>query len=81
MCKILKLPLEVKKIWFRRRLMPWFRANKNAWWYENAKKQMSKQSRVCSSYKMDLGSEAFKRAFVMNRSAVLNAVKKNVENI
>ena len=27
MCKILSIPMEVKKIWARRRLMPWFRAN------------------------------------------------------
>ena len=27
MCKILNIPMEVKKIWARRRLMPWFRAN------------------------------------------------------
>ena len=27
MCKILNIPTEVKKIWARRRLMPWFRAN------------------------------------------------------
>ena len=27
MCKILNIPMEVKKIWARRRLMPWFRTN------------------------------------------------------
>ena len=31
MCKILNIPMEVKNIWARRRLMPWFRANMTAW--------------------------------------------------
>ena len=31
--KNLDLPMEVKKIWARRRLMPWFRANMTAWLY------------------------------------------------
>ena len=35
-----QLPKEVKKIWARRRLMPWFRANMTAWLYEYAKKHM-----------------------------------------
>ena len=39
-CKILNIPLEKKKIWARRRLMPCFRANMTAWLYENAKKHM-----------------------------------------
>ena len=30
MWKILNIPMEVKKIWTRRRLMPWFRANMTA---------------------------------------------------
>ena len=34
MCKILNIPMEVKKIWARRQLMPWFRANMTAWLYE-----------------------------------------------
>ena len=36
MCKILNIPMEVKKIWPRKRLMPWFRANMTAWLYEKA---------------------------------------------
>ena len=43
--KILNFPMEVKKIWTRRRLMPWFRT------YMTAKKHMSKQSRVYSAYR------------------------------
>ena len=37
-CKILNIPMEVKKLWARGRLMTWFRANMTAWLYENAKK-------------------------------------------
>ena len=41
MCKILNLPMVVKKIWNRRGLMPWFRANMTAWLYEYAMNHMS----------------------------------------
>ena len=73
-CKILNIPMEVKKIWARRRLMPWFRANMTAWLYEYAKKHMSKHSRVYSAYQLDIGAGAFKRAFVTHPNAVTTAV-------
>ena len=76
MCKILSIPMEVKKIWARRRLMPWFRANMNAWLYEYAKKDMSKHGRVYSTYQLDTGAGAFKRAFLTQRNAVITAVKR-----
>ena len=47
MCKILNIPMEVKKIWERRLLMPWFRANMTGWLYEYAKKL--RQSVQCVS--------------------------------
>ena len=75
-CKILNLPMEVKKIWARRRLLPWFRANMTAWLYEYAKKYMSKHSRVYSEYQLDNGAGAFKRASVTHRNAVTTAVKR-----
>ena len=71
-----KSAMEVKKIWARRRLMPWFRANMTAWLYEYAKNNMSKHSRVCSVYQLDIGAGAFKRAFVTHRNAVTTAVKR-----
>ena len=76
MCKILNSPMEVKKIWARRRLMPWFRDNMTAWLYEYAKKHMSKHGRVYSGYQLDIGAGAFKRAFVTHRNAVTTAVKR-----
>ena len=76
MCKILNIPMEVKKIWARRRLIPWFRANMTAWLYEYAKKHISKHSRVYSVYQLDIGAGALKRAFVTHRSAVTNTVKR-----
>ena len=75
-CKILNIPMKVKNIWARRRLMPWFRANMTAWLYEIAKKHMSKQSRVNSAYQQDIEAGAFKQAFVTHRNAVTTAVKK-----
>ena len=64
------------KVWARKRLMPWFRANMNAWLYEYAKKHMSKHSRVYSAYQLDIGSGTFKRAFATHRNAVSTAVKR-----
>ena len=74
--KILNTPMEVKKIWARRRLMPWFRANMSAWLYEYAKKHMSKHGRVYSVYQLYIVTGAFKRAFVTHRNAVTTAVKR-----
>ena len=76
MCRVLNIPMEVKKIWARKRLMPWFRANMTAWLYEYAKKHMSKHGRVYSEYQLDIGAGAFKRAFVTHRNAVTTAVKR-----
>ena len=76
MRKILNIPMEVKKIWARRRLMPWFRANMTAWLYEYAKKHMSKHSRVYNAYQLDIEAGAFKRAFVTHRNALTTAVKR-----
>ena len=76
MCKILNITMEVKKIWARRRLMPWSRANMTAWLYEYAMKHMSKHSRVYSAFQLDIGAGALKRAFVSHRNAVTTAVKR-----
>ena len=76
MCKILNMPMEVKKIWARRRLMPWFRANMTAWLYEYVKKHMSKHGRVYSEYQLEIGAGAFKRFLVTHRNAVTTAEKR-----
>ena len=76
MCKILNIPMEVNRIWARKRLMPWFRADMTAWLYEYARKHMSKHGRVYSGYQLDIGAGAFKRAFVTHRNAVTTAVKR-----
>ena len=59
MCKILNLPIKVKKIWTRRRLMPWFIANMTVWLHEYDKKLISKHNRLFSFYQMHIGSVAF----------------------
>ena len=76
-CKSLNIPMEVEKIWARRRLMPWFRAKMTAWLSEYAKKHMPKHGRVYSGYQLNIGAGAFKRALVTHRNAVTTAVKKN----
>ena len=47
-----------------------------AWFYEYAKKHMSKHSRVYSAYQLDIGAGAFKQAFVTHRNTVTTAVKR-----
>ena len=76
MCKSLNIPMEVKKIWARRRLMPWFRANMTAWLHKYAKKHMSKYSRLYSAYQLDIGAGVFKRASVTHRNTLTTAVKR-----
>ena len=71
-CEILNISMDVKKIWARRRLMLWFRANMTAWLYEYAKKHMSKHGRVYSGYQLDNGAGAF----LTLRNAVITAVKR-----
>ena len=68
MCKILNIPMEVKKIWARRRLMPWFRAIMTAWLREYAKKHMWKHSRVYSAYQLEIGSSRSFQATFYNSS-------------
>ena len=47
-----------------------------AWLYEYAKTHMSNHGRVYSTYQLDIGARAFKRAFVTHRNAVTTAVKR-----
>ena len=76
MCRVLNIPIELKKICARRRLMSWYRTNMTAWLYQYAKKHMSKHSRVNRAYQLDIGAGAFKRAFVSHRNTVTNIVKR-----
>ena len=80
-CMILNIPMEVKKIWARRRLMLWFRANMIAWLYEYAKKHMSKHGRVYSGYQLDIGSGAFKRAFKTTAVKRISRTRKEKEEM
>ena len=81
MCKILNTPMEVKQKLARRRMMPWFKANLTAWLFEYAKMHMSQPSRVYSSYRINIGSAAFRRAFATHRKAVTTAVKMKLKTI
>ena len=42
---------------------------------------MSENNREYTSYQMDIGSEAFKRAFVTHRNALTTAVKRTLKKI
>ena len=47
-----------------------------AWLYEDAKKHMSKHSRVYSAFQLDIGVGALRRAFLTHRNAVTIAVRR-----
>ena len=49
-CKILNIPMEMKKIRARRRLMPWFRANMTAWLYECRRQDAYVEARQSVQY-------------------------------
>ena len=51
------------------------------WLYDFAKKHMSKHNRPYSSYQIDTGSEAFKRAFVTHRKTLTTPVKRTLKTI
>ena len=68
--------MKVKKIWARRRLFPWLRANMTAYLYEYSKKHMSKHSRVYSAHHLDIRARVFKRASITHWNAVTTAVKR-----
>ena len=55
MCKILNIPMEVKNIWARRRLMPWFRANMVVRVCQEAYVE-ARQSVQCGVYQLDIGA-------------------------
>ena len=81
MCKVLNIPMEMRKIWNSRRLMPWFRVNMTEWLYEYGKNHTSKHSRVYGSFQLDIVPETLKRAFVTHRKAANSALKRPVRTI
>ena len=75
-CKVLRIPKAIERIWSRQRLMPWFRAVMTSWMYERAKRHMSRNTEAYQSFQLDIGSGAYKRAFLTHRNAVTTAVKQ-----
>ena len=75
-CKYLRIPKEIERIWTRQRLMPWFRAVMTAWVYERAKRHLSQNTETYRSFQLDIGTGAYKRAFLTHRNAMTTAVKR-----
>ena len=75
-CKVLRIPKAIEKIWARQRLMPWFRAVMTAWVYERPKRHMSRNTEAYQSFQLDVGPGAYKIALLTHRNAVITAVKK-----
>ena len=75
-CKVLRIPKAIERIWSRQRLMPWFRAVMTSWMYERAKRHMSRNTEAYQSLQLDIGPEAYRRAFLTHRNAVTTAVKR-----
>ena len=77
MCKILNIPMEVKKIWARRRLMPWFRANLTAWLYEYAKKAYVEARQSVQWISAGHSSRSFQASFRDSSECSDHRCKKN----
>ena len=75
-CKVLRIPKALEKIWARQRLMPWFRAVMTAWVYERPKRHMSRNTEAYQSFQLDVGPGAYKIALLTHRNAVITAVKR-----
>ena len=75
-CKVLRIPKAIERIWSRQSLMPWFRAVMTSWMYERAKRHMSRNTEAYQSFQLDIGTGAYKRAFLTHRNAVTTVVKR-----
>ena len=75
-CKVLRIPKAIERIWTRQRLIPWFRVVMTSWMYERAKRHMSRNTEAYQSFQLDIGTGAYKRAFLTHRNAVTTAVKR-----
>ena len=75
-CKVLRILKAIERIWSRKRLMPWFHAVMTSWMYERAKRHMSRNTEAYQSFQLDKGPEAYKRAFLTHRKAVITVVKR-----
>ena len=75
-CKVLRVPEAIERIWSRQRLMRWFRAVKTSWMYERAKRHMSRNTEEYQSLQLDIGPGSYKRAFLTHRNVVTTAVKR-----
>ena len=75
-CKVLRIPKAIERIWSRQRLMPWFHAVMTSWMYERAKCHMSRNTEAYQCFQLDIGPGAYKRIFLTHRNAVTTAVKR-----
>ena len=78
MCKILNIPMEVKR-YESEAAYAMVRSQHDRWLNEYAKKHMSKHIRVYCSYQLEKGSKVFMRAFLTHRNAVTTEVKRTLK--
>ena len=77
MCKIVNIPMEMKKIWAKRRLMLWFRANMTLWLYEYAKKHMSNHMQSVQCLSAGHWSRSFQASFCYSSECSDHRSKEN----
>ena len=75
-CKVFAIPMEVRHVWGRIRLFPWFRATLTSWLYILTKDHMKKHRKEYRQFLAEIGPEAFKRPLMTHRNAIMMEWKR-----
>ena len=69
-CKVFAIPMEVRHVWSRIRIVPWFWVTLTSWLYIATKDHMKKYQKEYRQFPAEIGLEAFKRLLLTHRNAI-----------
>ena len=69
-CKVFAVPMEVRRMWSRKRLCSWFRATLTSWLYVLTKNHMKKHQKEYRQFLAEIGPKAFKRPLLTHRNGI-----------
>ena len=75
-CKVFAIPLEVRHVWGRVKIFPWFRATSTSWLYAVTKDHMKKHQKDYRQFPAEIVPEAFKRPLLTHRNAITTGWKR-----
>ena len=75
-CKVFAIPMEVRHMWSRIRLYPWFRATLTSWLYMVTKDHMKKYQNKYRQFLAEIGPEAFMKPLLTHRNASTTGWKR-----